>query len=213
MGRVADATVPDPRRSDDAIAVAMASVLLQKSLAHSAMDAYIGVHGYYDQEVAIATGGSTDSRVLGAVSDAASAAGGTSQGCLGRLRGRIESRHRCVRGYRPGHGAPLDAALRSGGTRWNRERPTPLRPTPHGHPQGRGEDRPEDDWRRSSARGVDPLDQSADGQGPGNRPCDHLEGLAQVRTQAASDPALQAFPRSPPRREAPRRGRRLHEPS
>ena len=38
-------------------------------------------------------------------------------------------------------------------------------------------------------------------------------GLAQVRTQAASDPALQAFPRSPPRREAPRRGRRLHEPS
>ena len=41
------------------------SVLLQKSLAHSAMDAYIGVHGYYDQEVAIATGGSTDSRVLG----------------------------------------------------------------------------------------------------------------------------------------------------
>ena len=158
------------------------------------MDAYIGVHGYYDQEVAIATGGSTDSRVLGAVSDAASAAGGTSQGCLGRLRGRIESRHRCVRGYRPGHGAPLDAALQSGGTRWNRERPTPLRPTPHGHPQGRGEDRPEDDWRRSSARGVDPLDQSADGQGPGNRPCDHLEGLAQVRTQAASDPALQAFP-------------------
>ena len=31
------------------------SVLLQKYLSHNAVDAYIGVHGYYDQEVAIAT--------------------------------------------------------------------------------------------------------------------------------------------------------------
>ena len=56
MGRVADATVSAPRRSDDAIAVAMASVLFQKYLVHSAMDGYMGVHGYDNQEVAAATG-------------------------------------------------------------------------------------------------------------------------------------------------------------
>ena len=160
------------------------------------MDAYIGVHGYYDQEVAIATGGSTDSRVLGAGSDAASAAGGTSQGCLAASGGESS------RGIAASVGIARDTAPSGcGATKrrdsMDRERPTPLRPTPHGHPQGRGEDRPEDDWRRSSARGVDPLDQSADGQGHGNRPCDHLEGLAQVRTQAASDPALPSFPAIP----------------
>ena len=33
-----------------------ASVLFQKYLAHNAMDGYIGVHGYDNQEVAAATG-------------------------------------------------------------------------------------------------------------------------------------------------------------
>ena len=32
------------------------SVVLQKYLAHNAMDGYIGVHGYDNQEVAAATG-------------------------------------------------------------------------------------------------------------------------------------------------------------
>ena len=32
------------------------SVVLQKYLAHSGVDAYIGVHGYDNQEVAAATG-------------------------------------------------------------------------------------------------------------------------------------------------------------
>ena len=53
-----------------------------------------------------------------------------------------------------------------------------------------------------AARGIDALDQSPDGQGPGHRPCEHLEGLAQVRTPsrirsgASSFRAIPALSRS-----------------
>ena len=96
------------------------------------MDAYIGVH---DTTKKLRLRGGS-SRVLGAVSDAASAAGGTSQGCLGRLRRRIESRHR-----RPwvSPGTRRASGATNGGTRGIRTRPKVLKTT--------GED----------ARGVDPL--------------------------------------------------------
>ena len=44
------------RLVDDISLFQVASVVLYKYLAHKAINAYIGVHGYNDQEVATATG-------------------------------------------------------------------------------------------------------------------------------------------------------------
>ena len=124
------------------------SVLLQKSLTHSAMDAYVAVHGLVrPRSCDTLTGRWTDYRVLGAVPE------GSTRRQVQRAKdwswkppeGRIESGHRCVRAVSPG------TRRASGCKRYEAEGLDGIesdRPrsglTPHGLPSRIvGEDRPE----------------------------------------------------------------------